>query len=87
MSSATADARSSSTRAEGALAFPPKLPPGAPVGRGVFGSTARTPVWVRCERGTLVLPYIRDVDARCDRAFAQMKPLDAVVKRALVTDW
>ena len=29
---------------------------------------------------------IRDVDARCDRAFAQMKPLDAVVKRALVTE-
>ena len=29
---------------------------------------------------------IRDMDARCDRAFAQMKPLDAVVKRALVTE-
>ena len=29
---------------------------------------------------------VRDVYSRCDRAFAQMKPLDAVVKRALVTE-
>ena len=29
---------------------------------------------------------IGDVDARCDRTFAQLKPLDAVVKRALVTE-
>ena len=55
-SSATAAASSSSTRAEGPLDFPLELAPRAPAGRGVFGSTARTPVWARCEPDTLVPP-------------------------------
>ena len=55
-SSATAGAGSSSTPAQ----EPPALPPRAPAGRGVFGSTARTSVWVRCARDTLALPVYPD---------------------------